>query len=183
MTINSSTLPLLWAKCVEQLKDRVNGRSFWEALEQCRPLALEENTLVLGMDTMHYNLATHLQQPAHMHAIQAVIQEVFQQTLAIRVIEGAVPHDWEIVRARDQRVAASKATAGQQQQKQEVVLDGWDSLYEYIARLYAQTPNRSMPQGKARYLNDALYALAEAMDKIYPEDPDELAERGLARVL
>ena len=35
----------------------------------------------------------------------------------------------------------------------------------------------------ARYANDALYLLVEAMDTVYPADPDEHAERQLARAL
>ncbi|MCW3094524.1 MAG: hypothetical protein JWL77_142, partial [Chthonomonadaceae bacterium] len=30
--MNAASLPILWANCVNQLKDRINNRSFWEAL-------------------------------------------------------------------------------------------------------------------------------------------------------
>ena len=67
--------------------------------------------------------------------------------------------------------------------KQDRESTGWEGLYEQVARLYMQTPNRSLPQGKARYATDALYALAEAMDTLYSDNPDEHAERSLARTL
>ena len=60
---------------------------------------------------------------------------------------------------------------------------GWDGVTEQLSRLYAQAPSRALPQGKARYANEALYLLVDAMDALYPEDPDEHAERSLARIL
>ncbi len=178
-----AALKLLWANCVERLKDRINNRSFWEALERCHAITVESDFLILGLDAADFNFATHLQQVSNMHAITEVVQELFNQPLQIRLIEGTTLQDWEATKQRDTRVAAMKQSTATRQIRQDAALEGWDGLYEYIARLYMQTPLRGLPQGKARYANDALYTLAEAMDSLYPENPDEVVERSLARVL
>lgn len=181
--MTSPTLTTLWANCVERLKDRINNRSFWEALENCRPITIENDVLVLGMEEAKYNLATYIQQPGNMQATLEVVQTLFNQPLKIRIIEGTTLADWEATKERDARVAAMHQAHTERHIAQAATIEGWDGVYEYIARLYVQTPLRALPQGKARYLSDALYVLAEAMDRLYPEEPDEMTERSLARIL
>src|SRR5262249_19775135 len=62
-------------------------------------------------------------------------------------------------------------------------VEGWEGILDQINHLYAQTPFRSLPQGKARFANEALYQLVEAMDTLYPDDAEENTERSLARAL
>jgi hypothetical protein len=178
-----AALILLWANCVERLKDRINNRSFWEALEACRPITVENDFLIIGLEAENYNRASHLQQVSNMHVINETVQEFFNRPLQVRIIEGSTLQDWELTKERDARVEAMKQSTVTRQIKQDAELTGWDGLYEYIARLYMQTPLRALPQGKARYANDALYTLAEAMDTLYPESPEEVVERSLARIL
>lgn len=176
-------LNLLWANVVERVKDRVSNLPLWEALEHCKPIAIDGSVLVLGLDVADYRLASHLQQTAHMHAISQAVQELFGQPLQVRIIEGVTPQDWEATKNRDARVAAMKQATSARRFTEDAEVVGWDGVYEYIARLYAETPLRALPQGKARYANDALYALAEAMDTLYQEPADDVGERSLARVL
>jgi len=181
--MKSAALPLLWANCVERLKDRINNRSFWEALEACRPITIESDFLILGLEPENYNRAAHLQQAANLHIISEVVQQLFNRPLQLRIIEGTTPSDWESTKERDARVAVIKQSEANRHAKQDTELTGWDGLYEHIARLYMQTPLRALPQGKARYANDALYVLAEAMDTLYTEEADDVIERSLARIL
>lgn len=181
--MKSSALNLLWANCVERLKDRINNRSFWEAIENCVPITIESDFLILGLDPDRYSLQSHLMQVTTLHNITEVVKDLYNQPLKIRVIEGTTVHDWEATKERDARVAAMKLATSTRNVREDSQLTGWDSVYEYIARLHQQTPHRSLPQGKARYVNEALYVLAEAMDTLYPEKPDDVVERSLARIL
>src|SRR5579859_3401636 len=157
-----AALVLLWANCVERLKDRINNRSFWEAVENCQPITIESDFLILGMATERYHLATHMQQVSHAHVVAQTVQELFNQPLQVRVIEGTTPKDWEATKEHDARIAALRLAAATREIRRDVRSEGWDGVYESIARLYMQTPMRALPQGKARYVNDALYTLAEA---------------------
>ena len=178
-----AALKMLWINCVERLKDRINNRSFWEALESTRAITVEGDVLIIGLDPQNFNRASHLQQVTNMHAISEVVSELFNQPLQIRLIEGTTLQDWETTKENDIRVAAMKQASNTRLVREDRQLTGWDSVYETMSRLYAQSPNRSLPQGKARYANDALYTLAEAMDTLYPDEPDEVTERSLARTL
>lgn len=181
--MNAAALPTLWANCVERLKDKINNRSFWEAIEVTRPVTIENSTLIIGLDAINFNRATHIQQVSTMHTVHETVKEVFQQPLQVRLIEGTSLADWESIKEREARVAAMKQQTTVRKVVEEVNTDSWDALYEQIARLYAMTSHRSLPQGKARYANEALYMLVEAMDSLYNDDGDEASERSLARVL
>ncbi|HEV2474232.1 MAG TPA: hypothetical protein VGS41_16260, partial [Chthonomonadales bacterium] len=81
--MNAASLPVLWANCVERLKDRVNNRSFWEAVEAVHPITIENETLILGLDAFNSQLESHLHHAAHMNAIQRAVEEVFNQPLEV----------------------------------------------------------------------------------------------------
>jgi hypothetical protein len=182
--MNTASLSPIWANCVELLKDRVNNRSFWEALEKTVPVTIENGLLVIGMDASAYNLAGHIQHPAHMNVVTRVVQERFHQPLQVRVIEGTTLEDWQTTKVRDAAAAALKQSAPPPRPAFESVqADSWETLNEHLTRLYAQTPLRSLPQGKARFANEALYTLVEAMDTLYAEETSEATERHLARTL
>jgi hypothetical protein len=182
--MNMAALPLLWANCVNLLKDRVNNRSFWEALEATRPVTIEGNTLVIGLRESEYSRVGYLEQSANMNAIVKAVQERFNAPLQVRIIEGQTLADWEAIKSRDQRIAVMRQQEIAPRHNEPVVQDGtWEGLADALSQLYSISPFRNLPQGKARFANDALYALAEAMDTLYPEDPDETTERNLARAL
>lgn len=181
--VNTDTLPALWAKCINRLKDKVNNRSFWEAIEKTQPIAVEQDTLIIGLDFSNFNQATHIQQTSVQHTIQATIAEMFGRPLKLRLIEGATLADWEALKQRDERIAAMQHSVSARREVDATQTANWDTLGEYIFRMFAPTPYRSLPQGKARYANEALYTLVEAMDTLYTEPPDETMERSLARIL
>lgn len=182
--MNTTSLPMLWANSVELLKDRINNRSFWEALEATHPITIENDTLIIGLDSANFNRASHIQQSAHFNAIVRAVEERFNQPLKVRLIEGSSVADWEATKEREARLAALKQSPSVTNVPIPSALsDSWETLSERIARIYSGMPNRSLPQGKARYANEALYTLVEAMDTLYEEEGDETTERSLARIL
>lgn len=180
--MSTASLPILWANCVNQLKDRVNNRSFWEALEHTRAITIESGTLVLGIEVEEYNHASVITQVSVLHTVQEVVRQLFGQSLNVRIIEGTGLADWDAAKVQDASVAALKVAAPIARAAP-VGGSGWDSVTDQLSRLYAQAPFRALPQGKARYANEALYLLVEAMDTLYPNDTDEQTERSLARIL
>lgn len=181
--MNTANLPLVWANCVELLKDRINNRSFWEALEATVPITIENGTLIIGMESPNFNLASHIQHASHLNAVVRVVEERFQQPLQVRLIEGSTLADWEATKERDARVAAMKEATQSAPVLEDAAARSWETLNEQLSALYHQRPLRSLPQSKARFANEALYTLVEAMDTLYSEEPDETAERSLARTL
>lgn len=181
--MNDVSLSPLWANCIELLKDRVNNRSFWEALEKTQAITIEGGILIIGLDSVNFNRASHILQIAHFNAVLKAVAELFQQPLQVRIIEGSTLADWASTQDHDARVLAMKQAAVARRTAVEEGVDTWESVSELVAKLFLKSPNRNMPQGKARYANEALYYLAEAMDTLYGEDPDETCEKNLARAL
>lgn len=181
--MNAASLPLLWANCVNQLKDRVNNRSFWEALEHTRAITIEDGTLVLGLEAEEYTRASVINQVSLLHIVHEVVKQLFGQPLKVRIIEGLTLADWEAAKAHDASIAAMKQAPAAPRAAAAVAASGWDAVTEQLSRLYADAPFRALPQGKARYANEALYMLVDAMETLYPEPADEPTERILARIL
>ncbi len=181
--MNPASLSLLWANCVDLLKDRVNNRSFWEALERSQAITIEGSTLIIGLDSVNFNRASVILQQANMNDVQKAAAELFGQPLQIRVIEGTTIADWTLAKDHDARVQAMKQATVARRAAVEEGENTWESISELVSKLYLQSPNRNMPQGKARYANEALYCLAEAMDTLYGDEPDETTEKSLARIL
>jgi len=182
--MNAASLPVLWANCVDRLKDRINNRSFWEALEATHAIAIEHDSLIIGIDSENFNRSSHITQVSTLNTVHRTVEEVFNRPLQLKLIEGTSAADWDAYKAREQRLAASRQTAAQAYTPAaSTAADSWDGIYEQLARLFAQATHRSLPQGKARFANEALYLLVEAMDTVYPDYPDDHAERSLARAL
>ena len=182
--MNAASLPELWANCVDRLKDRINNRSFWEALEATHAITIEQDNLIIGIDGENFNRSSHITQVSTLNTVHRAIEEVFNRPLHLKLIEGVSPADWEAHKAREARVAISRQTTAQPvTPSNSGPADSWEGVYEQLSRLFSQAGYRSLPQGKARYANEALYLLVEAMDTVYPDYPDDHAERSLARAL
>jgi hypothetical protein len=182
--MNAASLPVLWANCVDRLKDRINNRSFWEALEATHAITVENDNLIIGLDAENFNRSSHILQVSTLNTVHRTIEEVFNKPLHVKLIEGRTYADWEAYKAREARIASSKQAAAKPYTPAPTAgAESWDGVYEQLSRLFAVASHRSLPQGKARYANEALYLLVEAMDTIYPDQPDEHAERNLARAL
>lgn len=186
--MNAASLSAQWANCVDLLKDRINNRSFWEALEATTAIVIEGDTLVVGLEAEEFNRSSHILQVSTLAIVHRAVNEVFGAPLQLKLIEGSTPADWETHKQREAYLASVRATAAQSpvsapRDDSRATSSNWEGVYEQIARLYAQTPHRTLPQGRARFANEAIYLLVEAMDSLYSEPADDNMERGLARII
>ncbi len=182
--MNPASIPALWDNCVNRLKDRINNRSFWEALEATHAITVESDCLIIGIAPELFNRASHITQTTTLNTVQRTIDEVYGRHLVLKLIEGTSSGDWEAFKTRESHIVASRQSERATTAAAESALsESWDGVFEQLSRLFAQAAYRSLPQGKARYVNEALYLLVEAMDTIYPDPPDEGSERSLARAI
>ena len=181
--MNTASLSTLWAQCVNLLKDRVSNRSFWEAIELTHAVTIENDTLIIGLDALNFNRSSHITQASTLSTVAEVVSEVFGQPLQVRLIEGTTLAEWEAYKAHLARVSAMQKQTNTRKIVETNQKNTWDTLAERVAHMYTETPHRSLPQFKARYVTEALYLLVGAMDDLYSDEPDELTERGLAKVI
>ena len=171
----------LWLEALPEIRDSVTGVSVWTALNACTAVALEDGTLVLGLPHTENELSGHLRQPATRKAIEDSVSRRLDGPVTVRVIEGDTAEDWENAKERD-AVKRRLAVKAMDRARAEVTArEGWQGLYEVLSRKFAATPNRSLPQNRARFFMEAVGLLADALIET-PLD-DDLAERNFARCI
>jgi len=183
MSSDTASVREAWAQIVAQVKDRVNNRSLWEALEKSTAITLEDNTLIVGLEPRYAALAAQLGVSDHRRAIEACAVKVVGRPTAFRLIEGHTLEDWSATKLRDRVVAARRDAEAERREQPAIDTATWDGLFEQAARSFSAMTLRQLPQTKARYLSEMLYALSDNMDRLMPEEPDEASERMLARVI
>jgi hypothetical protein len=176
-------LPQIWSRIAGEAKNRVTNRSFWETIEKTVPLAMEDDTLIIGLNVRDFNLAGHLTSADHRNALDRCASEIVGRPVRVRVIEGDTLAELAATRRREQAAIAMRERHFEERRTVEAEAQSWDVVYEQVARAYSGCPNRQLPQGKARYLADMLYVLSEAVDRLFAGEPSETAERQLARVI
>ncbi|MCL6518358.1 MAG: hypothetical protein K6T99_00850 [Armatimonadetes bacterium] len=175
----------VWNKVVDHVKLKVMHRTLWEALENSVPIIIDEGQFVVGFAPGLFHLSGNMTTSEHKMAIENAIRQFTGQSLTLRIIEGTTLQDWAHAKAKDQQIAAIRDAAYQKQKEEKAAAKSWEGLLEYVSRRYANTPLRTLPQAKAKYIEEAVRAISETIDELMPNDDsaDELAERSLARVL
>lgn len=171
----------VWKEALPAVKQSVTGVGVWAALNAAKPLAVEEGVFVLGLDHRDVELAGHLRLPQTKNLIEATVARLLGAPVTVRVIDGASLEDWETTKRRD---AEAKRLQEQALAKAKATIESksnWDSTYEQLARLFAQTANKSLPQNRARFYHEALNLVVEARRQ--QASRDEQTERNFARCI
>jgi len=171
----------IWAKVLPIVKQGVTGVGIWTALNTCKPLLYENGMFVLGLPHEDSELAGHLKLASTKRLIEQTLAPHYNGPVTLRVIEGLTEGDWDLEKRRDaekQRLneqSLAKARAEMQARS------NWDQVYEQLSRRYAAVSNKSLPQNRARFLEEGVELVAEARRGM--TNFDELAERNFARCL
>ena len=171
----------VWLEALPEIRDSVTGVGVWSALNACSALALEDGTLVLGLPHSENELSGHLRQPATRKAIEDSISRRLKARVTLRVIEGDTAEDWEEAKERDDAREMLAERSMKRARAELTSRAGWQGLYEDLSRKFAATPNRSLPQNRARFFMEAVGLLSDALIET-PLD-DDLAERNFARCI
>ena len=171
----------LWLEVLPEIRDSVTGVGVWTALNACTAVALEDGVLVLGLPHSENELAGHLRQPATRKAIEDSVSRRLDGLVTLRVIEGDTDEDWEDARERDAVKRRLEEKAMERSRAEVAARAGWQGLYEELSRKFAATPNRSLPQNRAKFFMEAVGLLSDALIET-PLD-DDLAERNFARCI
>lgn len=172
----------VWSQTLPKVMDSVTGRGVWAALNAAKPIALEEDgLLILGLPHKDGELAGHLRLPNHSRVIEHVAGQFAGHQVRVRIIEGTTPEDYEIFKRREAE-RRRLHEAGMEKQRREVqAKTSWDSVFESLSRRYAALSNKSLPQTRGRFFDEAVELVAEA--RRGQENFDEAGERNFARCL
>lgn len=170
-----------WKSALPDIKESVTGVGVWAALNRCVPITMDEGVLILGLPHAEADLGGHLKMGHIRNQIERRMSDAIGQLVKVRVIEGTDLEDYERIkrkdaelrRLQDQQLARMRAQLGAK--------TNWESVYEQLGRRYAAVQNKSQPQSRARFLEEAVAFVAEAR-RSQPEW-DELNERSFARCI
>lgn len=171
----------VWSEALPTIRNNLTGVGVWTALNLAKPIVLEENTLVIGLPHSEMELSGHLKMAATKRMVEVTVGQILQRQINLRVIDGTDFSDWEVEKRRD---AEKKRLTEQSMAKLRAELtsrSNWESLYEQLSRKFAAVPNKSLPQNKARFFEEAVSLLAEAREA--QKEWDELGERNFARCI
>ncbi|MBS1716580.1 MAG: hypothetical protein JSS72_02465 [Armatimonadetes bacterium] len=171
----------LWAQALPEIRKEVAGVGVWTALNTAKPLVLENDVVVLGLPHGQNALVGHLRVSATKRAMDQHLTRVAGKPTVARVIEGDSEHDWEMVKRRDEAAQKLQEQAMVKMRAELEARTNWESVYEQLSRRYAAIQNKSLPQNRARFFEEAVELIAEAR-KGQP-NWDDLQERNFARCL
>ncbi|MCW5933293.1 MAG: hypothetical protein KIT45_03215 [Fimbriimonadia bacterium] len=170
-----------WNRIREQIKDRVTGRNVWQALDVLNPIAEVDGTTVLGIPHSYSEYISYVSNVTTKRLIEQVIEEHLGEKRSILIIEGATQQDWEAYQRKQEEARRISEGLSAKESVARKSADSWEGLYEWLGRRYADTPNRSLAQNRAQYLQDAV----EATRKLLEQTPieNEQDERQFNRVI
>lgn len=171
----------IWAQALPDVRNGVTGVGVWTALNTATPIIYENGYFVLGLPHAESELAGHLRIALTKRLIETKVSSLLQAPVSLRVIDGTELSDWEIEKRRDvekQRLNAQSLAKMRVELQSKV---SWDAVFEQLSRKYAAVPNKSLPQNRARFFEEAVSMLAEARQG--QASWDENGERNFARCL
>ena len=170
-----------WKEALPQIREVVTGVGVWTALNTTQPVALEDGVFVLGLPHGNNELSGHLKVMSTKRLIEVHMSRVLGSPLTLRVIDGVGIEDWEAQKRRDIEAKRLQDQALNKLRAEMTAKTNWDGIYEQLGRRYAAIPNKSLPQNRARFYQDAVALIAET--RMSQESWDELGERNFARCL
>ncbi len=171
----------VWNEALPTLRQNVTGVGVWAALNAAVPIALEDGALVLGIPHMSTELGGHLRIASTKRLIEQTVSGLVKSPVTLRVIDGTTDADYDLAKRRDAERRRLQEAEMAKLRAEMSAKTSWESVYEQLSRRFAAIPNKSLPQNRARFFEEAVNLIAEARQG--QESWDEMGERNFARCL
>lgn len=171
----------LWSEILPEVRRGVTGVGVWAALNSSKPVALEDDVFVLGVPEGMSELGGHLKVPSTKRLIEQHLTAKTGSSTNLRVIDGTGLESWQAVKRKDVEARRMQEQAMSKMRAEIDARSSWDGVYEQLSRRYAAVTNKSLPQNRARFYEEAVAMIAETREEI--TNWDDLSERNFARCL
>lgn len=154
-----------------------------EAMEQIVPITLEGDLFISGMTSEKFPLSGLLNATHVRNTIENILRTAARRPIRFEVIEGTTMEAWIEIKAR--RSKARDAMVAMAEQKMEVH-HFEDVIIQVVSELRSRimgTPDRILPQVRARLVFSILPSLADAEDMLFCDKESHDARRTMARAL
>ncbi len=171
----------IWSEALPIVRQGVTGVGVWTALNQAKPIIFEDGVFVIGLPGESGDLSGHLRLPSTKRLMDINISKLMNQQVVVRIIEGITLQDWEMMKRRDTERKKLQAAEMTKMRAEMTARTSWDTIYEQLSRRYAAVSNKSLPQNRARFYEEALELVANARkdQEVY----DEAGERNFGRCI
>ena len=163
------------------IRNGVTGVGVWSALNTVRPVAVDDGVLVMGLPHEESELAGHLRLALTRRLIEQAVAAKLGESVTLRVIDGIAPADYEAVKRRDAEARRLQTASMEKMRAEMSARSSWESVYESLSRRFAAVTTKSLPQNRARFLEEAVELVAEARRS--QTEYDEPGERSFARCI
>jgi hypothetical protein len=178
-------LETVWAQVNRLLREGAINRALWDAAEVAKPLALEGNTLILGITAGNFRHASYLQTDINRSQLRKLIEQCCGLDVDLRVIQGSTAEDWDRAKARE-REAEEAAVSGIRRAASFKGAEAvWETANHDINLIFTGVRARAYGTTKARLLIKALPVLYNAEQAARAEEPqgDDAHQRQLNRII
>jgi hypothetical protein len=171
----------IWKQALPVIMKGVSGRGVWAALNAVRPIALEDDQLVIGVPMADGELAGHLRLQQTKRIMEVAVSQIAGKPMLVRLIDGIRHEDYELAKRRDAERRRLQEAEMTKMRAELVSKSTWETVYEQLSRRYAAVTNKSLPQNRARFYEEAVELIAEARKS--QTNFDDMGERNFARCL
>ena len=171
----------VWQTALPKVREGVTGVGVWTALNAAVPITVEDGLFVLGSPAGQSELAGHLRIPATHRLLEQQVGKALNQQIRVRVIDGTTPEAWEITKRRDAERRRMQEAEMTKMRSELSAKNTWESTYEQLSRRFAAIQNKSLPQNRARFFDEACAIVADARKE--NGGYDEMGERNFARCI
>jgi hypothetical protein len=170
-----------WKEALPKIQNSVSGRGVWAALNAARPIAYEDNVFVLGVPHEDSELSGHLRIPATKRVMEMMVSQVLGSNVSVRIIDGVTQEDYGLMKRRDAERRRLEEHEMTKMRAEMSAKTSWDTIYEQLSRRFAAVANKSLPQSRARFYEEAIEIIAQARRD--QTTFDDMGERNFARCL
>ena len=171
----------IWKDALPIIMKGVTGRGVWAALNAVQAVALEEDQLIVGIPHGDSELAGHLRLPQTKRIMEVAVSHIMGKPFGIRLIDGLRPEDYELAKRKDADRRRLQEAEMTKMRAEMAAKSSWETVYEQLSKRYAAVTNKSLPQNRARFFEEAVELIAEA--RRGQGTYDDLGERSFARCL
>jgi hypothetical protein len=169
-----------WNASLEEVKQKVTGVGVWTALNVAIPITVDDGVFVLGFRPQDRDLMGHLKRPGTQRVIEDEILRHLGEKVKVYLLDGITINDWNTHKRLQAEAKKVKERDSKKAVTENLAARKWDDFYDQLSRDYTNMPTKSMPQARARFLDQAVGALAAQLEGT---EMDEAAERNFARCL
>ena len=163
----------IWSRMQKLLHEGELNPPLWEAVEAVRPLTVDDDTVVLGLEPAQMQHASYIETSQNKTQIQQLLEQVAGRRLDVRVIEGRTLEDWQRIKQREAAGLQAATERVQTRTAQKEARAIWSEGVERVLAIFTGTRARARGTDLARLLVKSVAEMHKVEQAARQEAPDD----------